>query len=423
MVEVAGETKIPLPNIDALLGAHVRQGVGAALADTRASVVFEVAPAGIWTVALHEGRVRLRRGAARRPQTIVRVDPRTLAAILEGKRSGVEAFLDGTLTVRGNLALALAIDGAFDVGHRPPEHPRARYTDVLGARTFYLAAGPPEAPPVLLLHGLGATNASMLPLLPALAHDHRVIAPDTAGFGASGAPRWRYSIEELAAWLREFQRQVGADPAAMVGNSLGGRLAIEAGLSAPASVTRMVLLCPSPAFRRMRQLAPAVRLLSPDLGRVPMRFSNAVVMRAVRLMFAEPRGLPHDWYAAAGDEFRRVMRDPAHRRAFFATARHIYLEEAYGERGFWDRLPQLTTPTLFVWGRRDRLVPIGFERHVVAALPQADSVVLDDCGHVPQYELPRRTAALTRDFLAGQRPTGGAGQRPARRRDAASRGG
>lgn len=401
MAQAVSETRFPLPNIDALLSAHVRQGVGAALAETRASVVFEVAPAGTWTLVLDEGHIRLRRGGARNPQTVVRVDPRTFAGILEGAQSGVEAFLDGTLTVRGNLALALAIDGAFDVGHRPPEHPRARVIDVLGARTFYLEAGRADAPPVLLLHGLGATNASMLPLLPALARDFRVIAPDTPGFGASAAPRWRYSIEELAAWLREFQRRSGADPAALVGNSLGGRLAIEAGLSAPESVTRMVLLCPSPAFRRMRQFTPAVRLLTPDLSRVPMYFSTPIVLRTLRLMFAEPRRLPHDWYAAAVDEFRRVMRGAAHRRAFFAAARHIYLEEAYGEHGFWDRLPQLQTPALFVWGRNDRLVPIGFERHVAAALPQAESIVLDECGHVPQYELPDRTTELARHFLAG----------------------
>ena len=84
MAQAVSETRFPLPNIDALLSAHVRQGVGAALAETRASVVFEVAPAGTWTVVLDEGRIRLRRGGARNPQTVVRVDPRTFAGILEG---------------------------------------------------------------------------------------------------------------------------------------------------------------------------------------------------------------------------------------------------------------------------------------------------------------------------------------------------
>ncbi len=389
-----------VPNIDALLTARVRHRVGSALADVRASVVFDTNGAGAWTLVLDDGRVSLRRGSVRTPTTTVRVDPVTFGSILDGEMSGVDAFLAGALSVRGNLALALQIDGSFDVGVRPPEHPRARYVDVMGVRTFYLEAGPPDAPPVLLLHGLGATNASMLPLLPELARDHRVIAPDNPGFGASDAPRWRYTVGEFATWLREFQRAVEAPQAALVGNSLGGRIALEAALTSPHTVTRMALLCPSPAFRRMRQFVPAVKLLSPDLSRIPMWFHHTGVVHGTRAMFADPDRLPRAWYDAAADEFVRVLGSRAHRRAFFAAMRQIYLEEPYGERGFWDRLPRLETPTLFLWGDNDRLVPSGFERHVVAAVPHAESLVLDDCGHVPQFEHPDTTNDLVRAFLA-----------------------
>jgi pimeloyl-ACP methyl ester carboxylesterase len=57
---------------------------------------------------------------------------------------------------------------------------------------------------------------------------------------------------------------------------------------------------------------------------------------------------------------------------------------------------------LFVWGDRDRLVPASFERHVVSAVPHAASIVLQDSGHVPQFEHPHRTATLVRDFLAAR---------------------
>jgi len=59
----------------------------------------------------------------------------------------------------------------------------------------------------------------------------------------------------------------------------------------------------------------------------------------------------------------------------------------------------LATPTLFIWGDRDRLVPASFERHVVAAVPDAESICLTDSGHVPQFEHPEETARLTREFL------------------------
>jgi pimeloyl-ACP methyl ester carboxylesterase len=388
-----------IPNLDALFSARVRQGVGAALADVRGIVVFTAPPVGSWTLHLDEGRVRLARGTAAKPDATVKASAETLAAVLEGRLSGVEAFLDHGLVVRGNLALALQIDGAFDVGERPVTHPVARIREVLGVRTAYLEAGPRAAPPVILLHGLGATNASMLPLLVDMARDHHVFAPDFPGFGASGAPRWRYRAQELALWLRAFQSTVGASPAVLVGNSMGGRVAIEAGLLHPDSVDRLILLCPSPAFRRMRQFVPLVKLLPPSAVLVNLPLSHRAVVGGIRLMFAKPDRLSKQWYDAAADEHVRVMRDYRHRRAFYASLRQIYLEEAFGDAGFWDRLPRLGVPALFVWGDRDRLVPASFERHVVAAVPDSTSRVLSDCGHVPQFEHPQDTARLVREFL------------------------
>jgi pimeloyl-ACP methyl ester carboxylesterase len=105
------------------------------------------------------------------------------------------------------------------------------------------------------------------------------------------------------------------------------------------------------------------------------------------------------WYEAAIDEFLRIFATPRGRMAFFSAARQIYLEEAYGEDGFWDRLPALSRPALFLWGDRDQLVPSGFARHVTEAVPGARSIVLEDCGHVPQFEHPELTHRLTREFL------------------------
>jgi pimeloyl-ACP methyl ester carboxylesterase len=82
------------------------------------------------------------------------------------------------------------------------------------------------------------------------------------------------------------------------------------------------------------------------------------------------------------------------------ASRQIYLEEAYGEAGFWDRLPTIRCPALFLWGDRDQLVPWRFGRHVTDALPHVRSLVLEDCGHVPQFEHPELTHRLVRDFLA-----------------------
>ncbi len=388
-------------DLDLLLRSRFRPGLqGTVLAHRRATIVFDAADSGVWTVELADGRARARRGAAAEPTLVVHSSAGVLAGVVSGRTSGVQAFLDGALTVRGDLALSLQLDGLFSADpDRDPHLPRALEVDAMGVRTLYLEAGPPDAPPVLLLHGLGATNASMLPVLADLARDHRVLAPDSPGFGASDAPRSPYNPAWFAAWVEEFQRRTDSRGAVLVGNSLGGRVALEAGMTHPGSVRALVLITPSPAFRRLRQYVPLVRRVPPELARIPLPRSHRLVVEGIRTMFADPDRLPREWYDAAADEAVRVLASRDHRIAFFACARQIYLEDAYGKNGFWQRLPGLLPPALFLWGEKDRLVPSSFARHVADALPSAGSIVIEDCGHVPQFEHPLETMAMIRGFI------------------------
>jgi len=351
-----------------------------------------------WSVEIQQGRVGLFGARAR---TAIYGEPDLLEAIIKGSASGVEAFLEGKLRVRGNIALSLQIEGLFATRARPKRFPRPEMVRAGDVDTFFLEAG--SGPPVVLLHGLGATNASMLPPLWDLARDHRVLAPDLPGFGGSGKPIRSYDFPFFARWLRDFLDAVGIQKAVLIGNSLGGRIALEAGLSLPDRVDRMVLLCPSPAFLRGRQAVPLVKLLRPELALVPMLLTHRAVVEVARSMFSKPERLRSEWYDSFADEFLRVFSSPRGRVAFFSAARQVYLEKPSGEDGFWDRLPALKRPALFVWGEKDRLVPARFAHHIGQALPNCESVVLKDCGHVPQYELPTKTNRLIRDFLGSNR--------------------
>jgi pimeloyl-ACP methyl ester carboxylesterase len=382
------------------LRSFARAPTGPGAVDIKATVALDVGDGEGWSLRLDRGRLFLAPGLVPKANTLVMTDPDTLLSLLQGEESGVKAFLDGRLKVRGNLALALRLDGVFDRPDRPDRparFPRSRTVTAGRLRTFYLEAG--EGPPVILLHGLGATNASLLPTLWDLARDHRVLVPDLPGFGESAKPVRAYRAAFFATWLRAFLDEVGIDRTDLVGNSLGGRVALEMGLDAPERVGKMVLLTPSPAFIRRREFVRIVRLLRPELAVLPVPLLHRYVVRGIKFMFSKPDRLPDEWYAAAADEFIRIFRTRRGRIAFFSAARQIYLEEPYGDHGFWDRLPELRIPALFVWGERDRLVPARFERHVQRAVPKATSVVLRDCGHVPQFELPEETHRIIRDFL------------------------
>ena len=132
--------------------------------------------------------------------------------------------------------------------------------------------------------------------------------------------------------------------------------------------------------------------MRPELGLLQPA-PRFIVERIARSMV--PGG--HDGWSAVGvDEFLRSYLTPRGRAAFYAAARNIYLEDP---DDFWTRLRELQGESLFVWGREDRIVPIGFARHVREALPAAEHLELD-CGHVPQMEAPRETHRAVKAFLA-----------------------
>jgi pimeloyl-ACP methyl ester carboxylesterase len=401
---------VPLPEPDGdALAAAIRARLAtdtSALADVDAVVRFMGAMPDGRTAAC---AVLLRHGAGTvldappaGATTTIAADATTLLDVVEGRESGVAAFLDGRLRVDGDLSLSLRLDGLFtrDDG-RPDRFPRSGLVAAGRVRTFHLDAGPRDALPVVALHGLGATNASLLPTIWDLAADHRVLAPDLPGHGASAAPLAAYDALFFARWLADYLDAVGVDSAMLLGNSLGGRVALEVAMLAPERVRGLVLLAPAVAFRRLRQFVPAVRLARPELAALPLPMTRGMARLTIRRMFARPERLTPQSYDAAAGEFVRVYKRAAYRVAFFSSLRQIYLDDAFGDRGFWRRLPSLTAPALFVWGDRDRLVPSGFARHVAAALPDATSIVLEDCGHVPQFELPDRTHAEVRAFLRG----------------------
>jgi pimeloyl-ACP methyl ester carboxylesterase len=246
---------------------------------------------------------------------------------------------------------------------------------------------------VVMLHGLGATKASFLPTVAALAQHHRVTAIDLPGFGDSVMPLGAaydppFFSDAVAALLDACE----IEQAHLVGNSMGGRVALEVGFDHPGRVGKLALLAPSLAWLRERPWAPLLKALRPELGLLQPA-PRPIVEGIVRSLVP---GARDGWSAVGVDEFLRGYLSPRGRAAFYAAARNIYLEEP--DR-FWSRLKELQGEALFVWGRQDRLVPIGFARHVREALPAAQHLELD-CGHVPQLEAPRRTHAAVRDFFA-----------------------
>ena len=371
------------------------------LPEGRALIRLEVAGGPPWDARVHGMQLELVAADVDvEPDAVIAADAETWRRIAEDPRGAMGAFRQRRLRMRGSLHVGVGFLAATG-GSRDPG--RLAFDCILTrrGRLSYVAAGTgPET--LLCLHGLGGTKASFLPTLAALAGPElRVVALDLPGFGESdkpiGAP---YDAPWFARSTFEAMDALGLQSAHLAGNSMGGRVAIEAGLIDRSRVRSLTLLCPALAWLRDRRWAPVVRLLRPELGLLQMAPRSVVERMTRRLVPTASDG----WAAAGVDEFLRAYMTPRGRAAFYAAARNIYLDEPHGDEGFWTRLEALAPDALFIWGKRDALVPIAFMRHVERAVPQAQPVELE-WGHVPQLERPREAHSAILQFLRARSGT------------------
>jgi pimeloyl-ACP methyl ester carboxylesterase len=365
----------------------------------RARIRLEVVDGKSWDLLIRGQRAWLEPpNASEEPDALLSADALTWEAIARDVRGGMEAFRAGRLKIRQNLHLGVGFLAATS-GMTEPGRLRFESVKTPHGRISTAQAGTGE--PLLALHGLGGTKASFLPTLAALADSYRVIAVDLPGFGESDKPiAAPYSAPWFARTMTGLLDALELPRAHLVGNSMGGRVSLELGLSAPDRVGRIVLLSPALAWLKDRRWALALKAVRPELGLVqiaPRGIVEGLVNRFVGGGGPPSRGAG-GWVRAGVDEFLRSYLTPRGRAAFYAAARNIYLDEPYGNNGFWTRLAELAPETMFIWGRQDTLVPIAFMKHVERVLPAARHLELD-CGHVPQLERPRETHAAMRDFL------------------------
>jgi pimeloyl-ACP methyl ester carboxylesterase/putative sterol carrier protein len=346
------------------------------------------------SVANHACTVR--EGAGESPHAIISTEPDTWLAIDEGLITGGQAFLERRLTAQGNLDLAVRLETLFRRyrrAHRDSDLEQLEVkADGLTLSCYALGRGHP----VVLLHGLGASKITWLPVLAPLAARHRVIVPDLPGHGESDKPRHEYTPRFYAKVVRQLLDAVGVERAAVVGNSLGGRIALELALRSPGRVAALALLDPSVPGLRWRYVMGFTRVFPTEIGAIPFPLRERWMEVMIRRLFAQPDRLPNEGYSAAAAEFIRIYRNPVARMAFFSTLRHIVTEKP---DSFFASLRRIKQPALVIFGDQDRLVPPRLGVRLAQHLPHADLVVLPDVGHVPQFEATEETLELLTTFL------------------------
>ncbi len=272
-----------------------------------------------------------------------------------------------------------------------------RRVTVHGVRMQYLEAG--SGPPLLLLHGHEQSATGWRWVIPALARDHRVLALSLPGHGDSAPAVGAYAPgSDAAPFVADFLDALGVGPVHVVGHSSGGAVALRLALADPARVSTLTLVASAGLGRDVHPLLALDTL--PLVGEVAILLSwlpgggLGRSAMSTAMLFARPWRIP----AAFLVEQHAMARRPGQLEASTATARALF--DASGQRQILlDRLPELTQPTLVVWGGCDYVLPAHQGRVAVDLLPRGRLTVLPDCGHLPHVEQPGQFAAVLGAWL------------------------
>jgi pimeloyl-ACP methyl ester carboxylesterase len=261
----------------------------------------------------------------------------------------------------------------------------ARDIVVDGIRLHVTEAG--RGPALLMLHGLSATHFNWEHTIGAFSDRFRVIAPDLPGHGRSDKPDAPYTIDFFAGVMRSLGRELGIDEAVVIGNSLGGQIAIQMALDYPTWTRALVLAAPAGGFgTTISALSWSIRAVAG-----PRVLSVALPYALERCVYDRTR--------AEHLVRRRILADRIAHEDYPGFARAVLRSLLGAIAAGRQPLHLIAQPTLLVWGRNDRLVALSGSRRLTRAVPHARLAVLERCGHVPMLEQPEQFNRLVGDFL------------------------
>lgn len=261
--------------------------------------------------------------------------------------------------------------------------------EVDGLSIHYKASGRPDAPVLMLLHGFGSSLQTWDAWAPALEREYRVIRLDLPGFGLTGAsPQQDYSDARDVSTLQHFADRLGLTQFAVIGHSLGGKLAWSLAAAEPERVKTLVLMAPD-GFAPPDQWGTKPYEVPAIVGIMKYSLPKPLVSHVLRAGFSDPAWLTD----AMVDRYHDMLRAPGVRQAILDRANQTMYANPV------ERLKQIKAPTLLLWGENDRMIPSSNAASYAQVLQHAQTVVLPHLGHVIQEEQPELGLAQLKAFL------------------------
>jgi pimeloyl-ACP methyl ester carboxylesterase len=255
-------------------------------------------------------------------------------------------------------------------------------------------------PVVLLIHGMAGSSSSWIPSLDDIAPHVTYVAPDLPGHGHSDKPRGDYSLGAHASFLRDLLSALGHDRATIVGQSLGGGIAMQFSYQYPERCERLVLVC---AGGLGEEVMPTLRILAaPGMEYVLPIACQPFIRTSVEMVAGVAAKVGLRPTPATVEKWRAYtsLIEPATRDAFLQTLRSVV--DVKGQRvSAHDKLYLAEAmPSLIIWGENDPIIPVAHAYEAHAALASSRLEIMEGVGHFPHCEDPRQFARILLDFIA-----------------------
>ncbi|WP_276044643.1 alpha/beta fold hydrolase [Mycobacterium cookii] len=271
-----------------------------------------------------------------------------------------------------------------------------RYLDLHGERVAYRDAGSGEA--LLLIHGMAGSSATWRAVIPELSKKYRVLAPDLLGHGESTKPRGDYSLGAFAASLRDLLDALDISRATVVGQSLGGGVAMQFTYQHREYCQRLALISSGGLGPDLNWIlrflsAPGAELLLPVVAPKPVLTVGNKLGSWLKSAGVEAPRATEMWSAYSS------LADQQTRQAFLRTLRSVvdYRGQAVSALGKIHVSHGL--PTLLIWGEEDKIIPVAHGHAAHDAVPGSRLEVLAGVGHFPHVESPIAVVDILDDFI------------------------
>jgi len=261
-----------------------------------------------------------------------------------------------------------------------------------------------DLPPLILIHGFGASIEHWRNNIPTIAQDRTVYALDLLGFGASRKADTDYSAALWTEQVHDFWQTFIGVRAILVGNSIGSLVCLNATATYPEMVEGLVMLSLPDVSVREEMLPP---LISPVVTAIENLFASPLLIKNLLKFVRRPKiirkwaGVAYPNQAAVTDELVEILSSPAYDQGsgqtLYRLARSV--RKASFAESVRDLLPQITVPMLLVWGLKDKMIPPQQAQAIATLNPLIKLIELEDIGHCPHDEDPAQFNSLLLDWL------------------------